>query len=129
MLLNKHELIMAAHQGDGRARWLLEHDDHPSYIPRKTREYLLMQVRVIGGYQCAICKKPTKYPHIDHKIPVARGGTCLLDNLQVLCYYCNCSKSSHILDPDSYQKGYVKVIDVDNRMYRDFEQKVMDNRS
>lgn len=36
--------------------------------------------------------------HIDHKIPVSRGGTNWPDNLQLLCRYCNCAKCDMTMD-------------------------------
>ena len=31
--------------------------------------------------------------HLDHKVPISRGGTNWPENLQYLCAHCNCSKS------------------------------------
>lgn len=98
----KHELILAA-DFDEIASYLIETDERPWYVPEKTKQYLIG----LAGSTCAICKKYTDSPHIDHIIAVARGGKCFLSNLQVLCPTCNLEKSSHALDPRSYTEGYV----------------------
>jgi 5-methylcytosine-specific restriction protein A len=44
------------------------------------------------GSQCQLCGA-TERLEIDHRIPVARGGTNDLDNLWTLCYHCNRAKA------------------------------------
>jgi hypothetical protein len=43
------------------------------------------------GYQCKLCGTPLGYAdaHLDHRKPVARGGSHLAENLQTLCGPCN----------------------------------------
>lgn len=103
----KHQLILDSPY-DPIARMLLEQDPTPWYIPERTREYLYSEYKK----KCAICGKVETRPHIDHITPVAHGGTCKLENLQILCEFCNLSKSSHALDPRSYQVGYVITIPI-----------------
>jgi 5-methylcytosine-specific restriction endonuclease McrA len=59
-------------------------------IPKKIRRYLLDQ----SGSQCSHCGNVCCSPHIDHKLPVALGGTDDIDNLQVLCASCNLHKGA-----------------------------------
>lgn len=49
--------------------------------------------------KCAECNKSLKMTgyHVDHVVPIARGGTNWPDNLQLLCPPCNQSK--HAKDP------------------------------
>ena len=68
------------------------------YISSKLRETILNR----DGYTC--CKCSLGIPeisktslHIDHIIPVSRGGKSTLDNLQTLCANCNMDKSNKIL--------------------------------
>lgn len=98
----KHQLIIDS-KHDPLARQLLAIDDNPSYIPVETKKFLLMEY----DSTCAICKRKTNDPHIDHIEPVSLGGKDYYENLQVLCRFCNLSKSAHRLDPKSYNVGYV----------------------
>lgn len=47
------------------------------------------------GYKCCLCGKTAKETklEVDHKIPVAKGGTDSLNNLWTLCIDCNRGKS------------------------------------
>lgn len=101
--MQKFQLMIQAEQGNDIARFCLERDDRPEYIPQKAKD--LIKLRSMGV--CAICKKPSNNGHIDHKQPVSRGGKCTFDNLQYLCRFCNLSKSNHALDQSSYEKGYI----------------------
>lgn len=47
--------------------------------------------------KCAFCFCKIKTYHIDHITPLARGGTNLPENLQILCQLCNQTK--HAKDP------------------------------
>lgn len=45
--------------------------------------------------KCVYCKKDiTNSYHIDHIVPLARNGKNSIDNLQLLCPRCNCSKGA-----------------------------------
>lgn len=49
---------------------------------------------------CEYCGKEyiaaDNYPHIDHIIPLARGGTDTRNNVRVLCRRCNMLKGVHL---------------------------------
>ena len=48
------------------------------------------------GYKCQICgitAKDGAKLHVDHIIPIAKGGKTVPDNLQTLCERCNLGKS------------------------------------
>ena len=36
--------------------------------------------------------------HVDHIVPVSRGGTTVMSNLQTLCEDCNCGKGNRYLE-------------------------------
>ncbi len=50
--------------------------------------------------RCLACGKKTKLT-VDHVIPVSKGGTSNIDNLQGLCFSCNSSKGAK---PTDYRK-------------------------
>ena len=56
-------------------------------IPRKLRHEVFKR----DGYRCCECgaSKDETSLEIDHIVPVARGGTNDIDNLQTLCRECN----------------------------------------
>lgn len=54
------------------------------------------------GRRCQICGASpatdvTAKLHVDHIVPVSRGGASTMDNLQTLCEACNLGKSNRIL--------------------------------
>lgn len=49
-------------------------------------------VKRFKGKPCVLCGKPSNT--IDHIIPISRGGTNALDNLQPMCVSCNSKKSN-----------------------------------
>lgn len=60
-----------------------------SPVTKAQRERILER----DGYKCVHCGSDEKL-HIDHKVPVSKGGTSDDSNLQVLCEKCNCSKNN-----------------------------------
>lgn len=56
-------------------------------------------VKQRDNYTCQICGKymPDEVGlHVDHIVPVSKGGKSTLDNLQVLCSVCNLRKSDKV---------------------------------
>lgn len=66
----------------------------------KRREYLPLQVRynilVRDKFKCKICgiSSDKAMLHIDHIIPVSKGGTNDFNNLRTLCAFCNLGKKN-----------------------------------
>ena len=50
-----------------------------------------LRERILKGSVCACCRADSGL-EIDHIVPIARGGSCDEDNLQVLCWRCNSEK-------------------------------------
>lgn len=55
------------------------------------------------GYACIYCgasiaDNPTVAFHVDHVVPLARGGTDAIGNLVTACHHCNTSKGDKTLD-------------------------------
>lgn len=51
---------------------------------------------------CAICSMVLVKKHVDHIMPISRGGRNTKDNLQILCPSCNLIKSNKI--PENYRQ-------------------------
>jgi len=43
--------------------------------------------------------------HLEHKIPLSRGGTNKRENLDIACEYCNCSKNNKTVEEFLLCKG------------------------
>ena len=46
---------------------------------------------------CNVCNETLKVPQVDHIIPLARGGTHGIGNLQYLCALCNQRKNKRVM--------------------------------
>ncbi|HAX74597.1 MAG TPA: HNH endonuclease [Cyanobacteria bacterium UBA11372] len=62
-------------------------------IPTEVRKYVFNR----DNYQCKSCGKTQQETelNVDHIIPLARGGSNDISNLQTLCYLCNQQKKHH----------------------------------
>ena len=65
-------------------------------IPPAVRSYVFER----DNYQCQSCGKTNEQTelNIDHIIPLAKGGSNDISNLQTLCRSCN-QKKKHHFDP------------------------------
>lgn len=74
-------------------------------VKRRKRDVpLKLRLRVLtrDGFRCVLCRRSPAVDtgvvlHIDHILPVAKGGATTLENLQTLCRECNLSKSDKTL--------------------------------
>ena len=76
-----------------------------SLMTKELRE----SIAVRDNYTCQSCGKQMFDGvglHIDHIIPIAKGGKSIPSNLQVLCSKCNGKKSSKTVDENSYENNY-----------------------
>ena len=66
------------------------------------------QIAKLQRYKCAVCKTCIKQKrHVDHVMPLARGGGNGPDNLQLLCPPCNLSKNAKHPVDFMQEKGYL----------------------
>jgi 5-methylcytosine-specific restriction endonuclease McrA len=63
------------------------------------------EMKKLYNYTCPCCdkKEPEIKLTIDHIIPLSKGGTNTIDNIQPLCLKCNCKKNN------KHNKKYEKV--------------------
>lgn len=76
-------------QGAGRAANDAEH----AKVTRQMRYEVLRR----DGFKCVKCGRSAKDGvrlHVDHIVPVSRGGKSVMNNLQTLCEDCNCGKGN-----------------------------------
>ena len=65
-------------------------------IPSNARDNILAELLPRQSFRCVICNK-VGTDHIDHRIPLSRGGSNDIDNLQALCAACNIEKSDKLV--------------------------------
>jgi 5-methylcytosine-specific restriction endonuclease McrA len=72
----------------------------------------IQQIIEKSGGLCGICRTfvPEEFRHIDHIIPLDKGGPHSQDNLQLLCYRCNQSKGAK-MPQDVVQEKWVTKSD------------------
>ena len=68
--------------------------------------------------RCLYCGDP--YKHIDHFIPLSRGGKHVLDNLVPACAFCNSSKNNKVY-PSEWISPKYKYYKLRKAIYRAFE--------
>ncbi len=76
-----------------RERKLRNGDCQTEYIKIDLAKDLFKQCNGV----CLCCGSADKLS-IDHIVPVSKGGLTVIDNLQILCTSCNCSKRDKIID-------------------------------
>lgn len=62
-------------------------------------------IKLHGTLTCYLCLVPIEFKkdHLEHKIPLSRGGTNIYENLAVACQKCNCMK--HNKTEDEFKRG------------------------
>lgn len=92
-VLNRRNLLLAKISYECTLRkWLME--DQRSLMTQSLRKQIMER----DNYTCQYCGKymPSgKGIHIDHIVPIAKGGKTVPSNLQVLCADCNLHKSAN----------------------------------
>jgi 5-methylcytosine-specific restriction endonuclease McrA len=64
-------------------------------LANDSEPYTEAEVIELWGSDCVYCAEP--YEHIDHVIPIARGGPDALHNVVPACARCNLSKGAKLL--------------------------------
>jgi len=80
--------------------------DHNKRMARKDLTSKTIQlvyednIKRFGTLTCYLCLKPIKFgkDHLEHKIPLSRGGGNDISNLDVACQHCNCSKHTKTVE-------------------------------
>ena len=79
-----------------------ERDVHRAFVAKQRRlmtDSLRYDVMQRDGFRCQICGATAKdgYKlHVDHIIPVSKGGKTEMNNLRTLCERCNTGKGAKI---------------------------------
>jgi len=83
----------------GKIRWRKSAAGQRALMTAKLREH----IKIRDNFTCQQCAISTHVePHllleVDHIIPVSRGGTSSVENLQTLCWRCNRTKSNKLVN-------------------------------
>jgi 5-methylcytosine-specific restriction endonuclease McrA len=82
-----------------------EKENEPESIDEKTPREAFSKSRrfdimMRDGFRCQLCgatQEQGAVLHVDHKVPLAKGGSNEGDNLWTLCDFCNLGKSDKTL--------------------------------
>ena len=78
------------------AQWIInELEIRDREATRREYSKIRLKLRHLYGQPCVYCGKPAD--SIDHRIPIAKGGTNDLSNLQPMCWPCNRKKSGSLI--------------------------------
>ena len=68
-------------------------------------QWASMRTRPLRGWRCQVCGVSTpkslrgklvdRSPELDHRVPLAMGGSHTWDNVQTACRKCNAAKGAH----------------------------------
>lgn len=81
---------------DGCTEQINQERDQTTRTPRNVPLRIRRTVLRRDGFKCVDCKHTDKPLHVDHIIPLSRGGTNHLENLQTLCDECNLGKGDEL---------------------------------
>ena len=89
----KNALLAARDASDREMPGLLEKTNRPRNGVRPSTRFLVFKRDM---YTCRICRRSGVELVLDHVIPVCRGGSDAIENLQALCVPCNQGKGSSL---------------------------------
>lgn len=76
-------------------------------VTKANKPKIIEQLKVNQKGKCAACRCVLERFHIDHIMPIKRGGTNDPDNLQLLCVTCNCRKKDRHPVEFMQSQGYL----------------------
>ena len=76
-----------------------EYEESSKYERSLMTKSLRYDVLSRDNYKCCVCGVTAKEGaklHVDHIVPIAKGGKTVIENLQTLCENCNLGKSDKL---------------------------------
>ena len=95
-------LVKSIHTKKGARQKVVKYLGRAEYVGVLRKEDLKILFRIYG-YQCALCYCQENLT-IDHIIPLTKGGTNDLYNLQILCLDCNQRKRDLIYHTPKFRR-------------------------
>lgn len=91
-----------------KAKWVNKaHKRRARGLPSHVKAEDLKRLTDLQQNKCAVCRIDLTKRHLDHIVPLSKGGTHEFKNLQFLCQSCNLNK--HAKDPIIFMqsKGFL----------------------
>ena len=109
-LENKERLLaqQKEYYENNKDKWIEKaHKRRASGLPTHFKISDIKRLKELQQSKCPICKQKLSKHHIDHIVPLSKGGANDFGNLQLLCPSCNLNK--HAKDPVVFMqsKGYL----------------------
>lgn len=103
---------------EANRRWRQENPDAARAITRRAKAARkgatgsftvadIDRLKLAQKGKCCYCRKPLLKYHIDHIIPVSKGGSNYPSNLQLLCPPCNQSKKDKLPEDFARKMGFL----------------------
>ncbi len=102
-MLTKADFMVLADMGIPIFQYIVREDKN-RYVPGRIKQIILRRY----DSRCRVCGTSSNL-QIDHVIPIDRGGTNDIRNLQILCGRCNLQKGVNIISEQSYKEGYIII--------------------
>lgn len=118
--MSEENIIELINQLENKLSLKAQTKEQRALMTAKLRTY----IKERDNYTCRQCgnstyKEPNLLLEVDHIIPIIKGGLTREDNLQTLCWKCNRSKGSKILNSQYIEGSHENSVNKENELIRE----------